>query len=500
MKITQRDLELKLLKILTTCDTALDMANEKSLKDYHFLSKEPGFDLSLTGKLYKLCLEYHQTSGGFKMTESILQNLLVQKGVKDKTQKSFLALWDHIQDEEAVLDELPHFVDMMKNRYCVKLQLEMFDEVTNFANNDQVDDAINTISNYVNIMREEKDDFSKDKVAFDMSKADDFFFTEYDLRALNMDLYKGIYCGLKDIDLKTFGFMPAQLVVLLAPSSGGKSVQLLNWADYAWRVCNKNIMYFSFEMSSWLCKLRHASLMSEVDYSDLKSISLTHEQRQKIEGALASVKNGKYFEYIEAIEDPTPEFIEQKIREITLTKGKPDLIVVDYVGNMTTRTTAKTAKHWEKNGDAAEGLFKLAKWYSVPILTAQQINRESIKENRKRKEDGKASAYYQDAASGDQRLMHLAYYVIGMEPNKDDNVCWYYPVKMRDAQFAPFASRWIPEYNKVVELTDSQQAALNLIKSADVKSSQKDFAKPSSTVDYVEASIDLSGWADEIDF
>lgn len=498
MKISQRDLELKMLNCIVNHDTALDVANEKSLKDYHFLSKEPNFDIPLTGKLYKLALEYSESSGGCKLTESVLQGLLIQKGVKDKTQKAFMHLWDRVQEEESSLDELHHFISLMKDRYCVKLQAAMFDEVTECVNSDQIDKSINILSNYVNVMREEKDDFAKDKVAFNMAEAPDFFFKEYDDRAMNMDLYKGIYSGFKDIDLKTFGWMPSQLIVLLAPSSGGKSVQLLNWADYAWRVCHKNVMYFSFEMSSWLCKLRHTALISEVDYSDLKSITLSPEQRKKIEASFASINNSKYFEYIEAIEDPTPEFIEQKIREITLAKGKPDLIVVDYVGNMTTRSTSKTAKHWEKNGDAAEGLFKLAKWYSLPILTAQQINRESIKENRKRKEDGKASAYYQDAASGDQRLMHLAYYVIGMEPNKEDNICWYHPVKMRDAWFSPFATRWLPEYNKIVELTDTQQAALSLIKSADIKTNDKEYSKPAH--EYVEESIDLSGWADDINF
>jgi hypothetical protein len=165
---------------------------------------------------------------------------------------------------------------------------------------------------------------------------------------------------------------------------------------------------------------------------------------------------------------------------------------------MTTRGTSKNAKHWEKNGDASEGLFKLAKRFGIPILTAQQVNRDAIKENRKRKDDGKSAAYYQDAASGDQRLMHLATYVIGMEPNKDEHLCWYHPVKMRDSWFPPFAAKWIPEYNKVVELTDSQQSALDFVKSADINSFAEEKNKPVKT--YVETQVDLSGWADEIDF
>jgi replicative DNA helicase len=498
MKISQRDLEFKVLKCITTYDTALDMATEKSLKEYYFLSKEPGIEVSLTGKIFKLCEEYYKDSGGYKLTETVLESLLLKKNVKSAAQGKILTTWYDLREEEVELDDLPHLIDLMKDRYVVTLQSECIDKVADLVNKDQVSESITLISDYVSVMHEVKDDFQKDKVAFDMSESANFFFEEYDIRSMNPDLYKGVDCGLSHIDLKTFGFMPSQLVVLLAPSSGGKSVQLLNWADHAHRVCKKNIVYFSFEMSSWLCKLRHASLISEVDYSKLKGMSISASERDQVEKSLKAVNNGKYFEYVEAIEDPTPEFVEQKIKELTLAKCKPDLVVVDYVGNMTTRSTSKNAKHWEKNGDAAEGLFKLAKRFGIPILTAQQVNRDAIKENRKRKEDGKAAAYYQDAASGDQRLMHLATYVIGMEPNKDEQLCWYHPVKMRDAWFAPFAARWVPEYNKVVEMTDSQQSALEFIKSADINSFVDEKKKP--VKNSVEAQVDLSGWADEIDF
>ncbi len=498
MKISQRDLEFKVLKCITTYDTALDMATEKSLKEYYFLSKEPGIEVSLTGKIFKLCEEYYKDSGGYKLTETVLESLLLKKNVKSAAQGKILTTWYDLREEEVELDDLPHLIDLMKDRYVVTLQSECIDKVADLVNKDQVSESITLISDYVSVMHEVKDDFQKDKVAFDMSESANFFFEEYDIRSMNPDLYKGVDCGLSHIDLKTFGFMPSQLVVLLAPSSGGKSVQLLNWADHAHRVCKKNIVYFSFEMSSWLCKLRHASLISEVDYSKLKGMSISAGERDQVEKSLKAVNNGKYFEYVEAIEDPTPEFVEQKIKELTLAKCKPDLVVVDYVGNMTTRSTSKNAKHWEKNGDAAEGLFKLAKRFGIPILTAQQVNRDAIKENRKRKEDGKAAAYYQDAASGDQRLMHLATYVIGMEPNKDEQLCWYHPVKMRDAWFAPFAARWVPEYNKVVEMTDSQQSALEFIKSADINSFVDEKKKPIKNS--VETQVDLSGWADEIDF
>jgi len=494
MKLNQREIELKILNTIVNVDNAVFIAAEKSIKEYHFLSKDPGIKGCLTGKFYKIAQDYATQSGGSKLTEVVLESFLLKSGKEEAIRNKFANLWLEVQNEETSFDEFSHLISLLKERYSIKLMSEMVDQIADHVNNDQARDAITTISTYVNTMHEELDDFQKDKVSFDMSLASDFFLKEYDERAMNPDLFKGVNCGFSQIDEKTFGFMPSQLVVLLAPSSGGKSVQLLNWADHAHRVCKKNVLYFSFEMSEWLCKLRHASLVAEVDYSHIKSTSMTPAERTLVEKNLKTLNNGKYFEYVEALEDPTPEFIEQKIREMSASKGQPEYIVADYIGNMHSRSTSKNAKHWEKNGDAAEGLFKIAKRYNVPVITAQQINRESIKENRKRKEDGKSAAYYQDAASGDQRLMHLSTYVIGMEPNREDSICFYHPVKMRDAWFTPFAAKWIPEYNKVVEMNEAQQAALMALKSADMDSAG-DYEKPS--VKYDTAEIDLSDWIND---
>jgi hypothetical protein len=271
------------------------------------------------------------------------------------------------------------------------------------------------------------------------------------------NLYRGVECGLKVIDEKTFGWMGGQLIVLLAPSSGGKSVQLLNWAHYAHSVQNKNVLYFSFEMDLWQCMLRHISLAYQVPYSALKGMNLTPNELTQLTEEIRKQQGGAYFEYDVSLEDPTPEYVESRIRELTQTKGRPDLVVIDYMGNMTTRSSRREAKPWEKQGDAFERLHVIAKRYSIPCLTAQQINRDAIRENRKRKEDKKAAAYWQDAASGDQRLMHLAHFVIGLEPHKDESMVTYHPVKMRDAWFPPCGAKWDAEYNTVRDLSDEEQ-------------------------------------------
>jgi hypothetical protein len=176
-----------------------------------------------------------------------------------------------------------------------------------------------------------------------------------------------------------------------------------------------------------------------------------------IHDGLRSQEGGPYFEYDVNMEDPTPEYIDQKIRELIATKGKPDLLVVDYIGNMTVRKAVNGAKDWENQSHAVKGLFLLAKRYNIPVLTAQQINRETIRDTRKSKDDKKFMSYDQAAAAGGQNLMHLCTYAIAMEPNREHGYCVLHPVKMRDAWFNPFPVRMNREFNKVTEIDEEEQ-------------------------------------------
>jgi hypothetical protein len=221
--------------------------------------------------------------------------------------------------------------------------------------------------------------------------------------------------------------------------------------------CGKKVLYMSFEMNSWLCLLRHISLSFEIPYSQLKDNNISPDELRVILDGLNSSKEGPYFEYDVNMEDPTPEYIDSRIRDLIATKGKPDLLVVDYIGNMTIRNPTGITKDWELQSKAISQLFIMAKRYNIPIITAQQINRETIRDSRKQKEANKFMSYDQAAASGGQNLMHLCTYAIAMEPNREEGYCVLHPVKMRDAWFHPFPIRMNPDYNKVEELSLQEQ-------------------------------------------
>jgi hypothetical protein len=368
-----------------------------------------------------------------------------------------MTLWADIESIDTDPNNLHEVIHQIKNRHCLRILKDMFADGLNELETTGVSGAVNIIQEKLEKINEQMNEFASDIHNIDVSESAEYFKEEYIKRVQQPELFHGIPCGLENIDKRTFGFLPGQIIVFLAPSSGGKSVMLLNAAVHANTVAKKNVLYMSFEMNSWLCMLRHISLQYEIPYNQLKNVELSKQELNKLIEKMQSKKDGPYFEYDVNMEDPTPDYIDSKIRELIATKGKPDLLVVDYIGNMTVRNAPNGSKDWENQSKAVQGLFLLAKRYNIPVITAQQINRETIRDSRKSKDANKFMSYDQAAASGGQNLMHLCTYAIAMEPNRDLGYCVLHPVKMRDAWFHPFPVRLNSIFNKVEEIDEEEQ-------------------------------------------
>jgi hypothetical protein len=453
------DLELKVLKHLLISDKAINRVISLNITKEHFTFKEEGATILYPQQLFKLIMGYFEESGGSLVTRSVLESRLIKSQTDDIHKEKFMIMWEKILVQDYDENDLYDLLIQLKQNLSLQFWNDMYQSGHQTILKKGIEKATEVIQEKLDKVKEELFITESDRQNINLFEDGiGFFKEEYEKRKRNFNDFKGIGCGLSKIDSKTFGFMPGQVITLLAPSSGGKSIQLLNWADYAFSHEHKNVLYFSFELDLWFCMLRHLSLKFEIPYFQLKSIDCDDDQiTDIISGMKVAQEHGNYIEYEVNMEDPTPEFIDARIRELTNTRGKPDLVIVDYIGNMTTRETRRDAKPWERQGDAFEKIFMLTKKHQVSTLTAQQINRESIRENRKMKEAGKPNAFYQDAISGDSRVIHLSHYVIGMDPDKETNMATYYPVKMRDAIFEPFSARVDPSCNKILELTETEE-------------------------------------------
>jgi replicative DNA helicase len=460
MKLSREELEMQVLKHLTSDQKSVIRATALSINAEHFSYKEEGSKISYTNNLAKVVFKYFEESDGSLLTELVLENRMIAQGLSDVHKGRFLTLWAEIQDLDIDSNELHDLLMQLKQKRAISIWQDMITSGHKIMTETSLQEAVSYVNDSIKDIETELSNEPGEKRTLDIAESYDFFKREYEKQKMRPP---GILSGYDEMDRRTSGFRGSQVTVVLGPSGGGKSLQLLNWAYNAHKQ-GKNVLYFSFELSLWDCLLRHMSLAFDVPFQELKRTGLMDEEVISLAEKLKGMQDGPYFEYDFTDSDPTPEYVDMRIRELTLTKGKPDIVIADYIGEMRTRTAPKTAKSWELHELAFDGLVKIARRHNLPVLTAQQLNRDTIKDSRKSKDSGKSHTYDQSAASGGQHIMHQAHYVFVLEPDKETGIAVVHMAKGRDAWVPPYCVRVAPEFNKIQELTPDEQIEMRAMK------------------------------------
>ena len=194
----------------------------------------------------------------------------------------------------------------------------------------------------------------------------------------------GVASGFRDLDSLTFGFQKAEMIVLAARPSMGKTSLALNMAEAAAMPRKAGTeaaatLIFSLEMSAPQLALRMLCARAKVNMKLLR------------EGLLS--KNGtEQSELIKAADDfsKSPIFIDDsshlsimelraKARRVHA-RHKLGFIIVDYL-QLLSPTDPRVPRE-QQVAEASRGLKALAKELNLPVLVLSQLNRSSEKDNR----------------------------------------------------------------------------------------------------------------------
>ena len=192
----------------------------------------------------------------------------------------------------------------------------------------------------------------------------------------------GVASGFKDLDALTYGFQKAEMIVLAARPSMGKTSLALNMAEAAAmpkRGTGVNTLVFSLEMSSSQLALRMLCARARVNMKLLRDGLLSkngEEQKNLLHAADEFSKAGIY------IDDSSHlTIMELRAKARRLHARHPiGFIVVDYL-QLLSPTDPKVPRE-QQVAEMSRGLKALAKELEVPVLVLSQLNRAAEKENR----------------------------------------------------------------------------------------------------------------------
>ena len=260
----------------------------------------------------------------------------------------------------------------------------------------------------------------------------------------------GIPTGFIDLDYKTSGMQPSDLVLLAARPSMGKTAFVLNLVDYIAVRKGLPCMVFSLEMSKEQLVNRMLAMESNVDSQKLRTGSLTDADWDAVVEGIGIIGNSKL------IIDDTPGIsiteLRSKCRKMKLEYGL-QMIIIDYLQLMT--GSGKTSDNRQQEiSEISRSLKALAREMNAPVIALSQLSRacETRQEHRPMLSDLRESGAIEQDADVVMFLYRDDYY------NKDTdkpNVAEVIIAKQRNGPIGTVELLWRPEFTKFVNMAKS---------------------------------------------
>jgi replicative DNA helicase len=188
----------------------------------------------------------------------------------------------------------------------------------------------------------------------------------------NPDEVTGIPTGFIDLDAKTSGLQPGDLIIVAGRPSMGKTAFSMNIAEHVAVEAKLPVAVFSMEMGGAQLVMRMLGSVGRLDQHVLRTGKLQDEDWQKLTYAIGKLSEAPM--YID--ETPALTALELRARARRLARqhgGKLGLIVIDYLQLMS--GSGRSDNRASELGEISRGLKGLAKELQVPVIALSQLSR-----------------------------------------------------------------------------------------------------------------------------
>ena len=214
-------------------------------------------------------------------------------------------------------------------------------------------------------------------------------FSSLDERFKSEGGITGVPTGFLDLDSRTAGLQPTELVILAARPAMGKTSFAMSLAQNAATAAGGGwpCLVFSLEMSSTQLAERMLCSEARVDSSALRRGQLQRQDMTNLTYAAASLSKAPI------LIDDTPALSLREVRARArrfrankeLFAGKKfGLILIDYLQLMRGSAQAAKASREQEISEISRGLKALAKEIECPVLALSQLNRSLEQRTDKR--------------------------------------------------------------------------------------------------------------------
>ncbi|MCP4278149.1 MAG: replicative DNA helicase, partial [Gammaproteobacteria bacterium] len=181
-----------------------------------------------------------------------------------------------------------------------------------------------------------------------------------------------VTAGVLDLDKKTSGLQGADLIIVAARPSMGKTTFAMNLCENAMLAEDKPVLVFSLEMPSEQIMMRMLASLSRVDQTKIRTAQLDDEDWARISNTMAMLKEKDNL-YVDDSSGLTPMDVRSRARKLARERGGLSMIMVDYLQLM--RVPSLADNRTLEIAEISRSLKALAKELNIPVVALSQLNR-----------------------------------------------------------------------------------------------------------------------------
>lgn len=340
-----------------------------------------------------------------------------------------------------------YYAEIVKNKAILRKLIRTTEGIANecYIDNEEIDTLLETTEKQIFdvVQNRTTSDFTPIKEVAIKS------FKSIQAAAKNKGSVTGISTGFKDLDYRTAGFQPSDLILIAARPSMGKTAFVLNIAEYIALHSGVTTAVFSLEMSKDQLVKRLIAMHSKVDSQHIRTGELEADEWLKITESVKAIGESNL------VIDDTPGIsiaaLRSKCRKLKM-ENNLGIIIIDYLQLMT--AGKRTESRQQEISEISRSLKALARELNCPVVALSQLSRsvESRDNKRPMLSDLRESGAIEQDADVVMFIYRDDYY------NKDSEkkgVAEIIIGKQRNGPTGTIELAWLSQYTKFANLEQS---------------------------------------------
>ena len=392
--------------------------------------------------LYETMLELFNE--GKEMDLVVIQDRLREKNVAPEL--SSLDFIKEIITTVPTSANIKYYATIVKEKSTLRKLIKLNEDIANscYAGSDSLEDIL---------ARTEKDIFEllQSRTAKDIRSIEDIaknVLYRIEAASRTREVVTGIPTGFIDLDYKTSGLQPSDLVLIAARPSMGKTAFVLNMVQHIAMKKELPCMIFSLEMSSEQLVQRMIAMGTGIDSQKLRTGNLNDNDWDPLIRGVVDVSDSKI------IIDDTPGIsvgeLRSKCRKVKLEKGL-SIVIIDYLQLMT-GSSKRSENRQQEISEISRSLKALAREIKAPVVALSQLSRacETRPDHRPMLSDLRESGAIEQDADIVMFLYRDDYYHKDTEhPNEAEVII----AKQRNGPIGTVNLMWKPETTRFVNIS-----------------------------------------------